>query len=42
MLGSLSESDDAVQEAWLRASRADTSQVENLGGWFTTIVARVA
>ena len=41
MLGSLSESDDAVQEAWLRASRADASKVENLGGWLTTIVARV-
>jgi RNA polymerase sigma factor (sigma-70 family) len=42
MLGSLSEADDAVQEAWLRLSRADTSQVENLGGWLTTIVARVS
>jgi len=41
MLGSLSEADDAVQEAWLRLSRADTSGVENLGGWLTTIVARV-
>src|SRR5436309_1015366 len=41
MLGSLSEADDAVQEAWLRVSRADTSVVENLGGWLTTIVARV-
>src|SRR6266542_1077105 len=41
MLGSLSEADDAVQDAWLRASRADTSDVENLGGWLTTIVARV-
>ena len=41
MLGSLSEADDAVQEAWLRASRADTSGVENLGGWLSTIVARV-
>jgi RNA polymerase sigma factor (sigma-70 family) len=41
MLGSLSEADDAVQEAWLRVSRADTSDVENLGGWLTTIVARV-
>jgi RNA polymerase sigma-70 factor, ECF subfamily len=41
MLGSLSESDDAVQEAWLRASRADANEVENLGGWLTTIVARV-
>jgi RNA polymerase sigma-70 factor (ECF subfamily) len=41
MLGSLSEADDAVQEAWLRLSRADTSSVENLGGWLTTVVARV-
>src|SRR6267143_526282 len=41
MLGSLSETDDALQEAWLRLSRADTSGVENLGGWLTTVVARV-
>ena len=41
MLGSLSEADDAVQEAWLRLSRADASDVENLGGWLTTVVARV-
>jgi RNA polymerase sigma factor (sigma-70 family) len=41
MLGSLSEADDAVQEAWLRLSRSDASGVENLGGWLTTIVARV-
>src|ERR687890_2534663 len=41
MLGSLSEADDAVQEAWLRLSRSDTSEVENLGGWLTTVVARV-
>jgi RNA polymerase sigma factor (sigma-70 family) len=41
MLGSLAEADDAVQEAWLRLSRAGTSGVENLGGWLTTIVARV-
>ena len=41
MLGSLSEADDAVQEGWLRLSRADTSGVENLGGWLTTVVARV-
>jgi RNA polymerase sigma factor (sigma-70 family) len=41
MLGSLSEADDAVQEAWLRLSRSDTSAVENLGGWLTTVVARV-
>jgi len=41
MLGSASEADDAVQEAWLRLSRADTSEVENLSGWLTTVVARV-
>lgn len=41
MLGSLSEADDAVQEAWLRLSRSDTSGVKNLGGWLTTVVARV-
>jgi RNA polymerase sigma factor (sigma-70 family) len=41
MLGSLSEADDAVQEAWLRLSRADASGVDNLGGWLTTVVARV-
>ena len=41
MLGSLSEADDAVQEAWLRLSRSDTSDVQNLGGWLTTVVARV-
>ncbi len=41
MLGSLSEADDAVQEAWLRLSRSNTSGVENLGGWLTTVVARV-
>jgi RNA polymerase sigma-70 factor (ECF subfamily) len=41
MLGSLSEADDAVQEAWLRLSRSDTSEVVNLGGWLTTVVARV-
>ncbi len=41
MLGSLSEADDAVQEGWLRLSRSDTSGVENLGGWLTTVVARV-
>lgn len=41
MLGSLSDAEDAVQEAWLRLSRADTSGVENLGGWLTTVVARV-
>jgi Sigma-70 region 2 len=42
MLGSLSEADDAVQEAWLRLSHANTAEVENLGGWLTTVVARVA
>jgi RNA polymerase sigma factor (sigma-70 family) len=41
MLGSLSEADDAVQEAWLHLSRADTSSVKNLGGYLTTIVARI-
>src|SRR5207237_9105578 len=41
MLGSVSEADDAVQEAWIRLSRADTSGVENLAGWLTTVVARV-
>jgi RNA polymerase sigma factor (sigma-70 family) len=41
MLGSLSEADDAVQEAWLRLSRSDTSGVENLGAWLTTVVGRV-
>lgn len=41
MLGSLSEADDAVQESWLRLSRADTSGVENLRGWLTTVVGRV-
>ena len=41
MLGSRSEVDDAVQETWLRLSRSDTSTVENLGGWLTTVIARV-
>jgi RNA polymerase sigma-70 factor (ECF subfamily) len=41
MLGSLTEADDAVQEAWIRLSRSDTSGVQNLGGWLTTVVARV-
>jgi RNA polymerase sigma factor (sigma-70 family) len=41
MLGSPSEADDAVQEGWLRLSRSDTSEVENLAGWLTTVVARV-
>ena len=41
MLGSPTEADDAVQEAWLRLNRSDTSSVSNLGGWLTTVVARV-
>jgi RNA polymerase sigma-70 factor (ECF subfamily) len=41
MLGSASEADDAVQEAWLKLARADTSEVQNLRGWLTTVVARV-
>ena len=41
MLGSMAEADDALQDAWLRASRAGAGEVENLGGWLTTIVARV-
>jgi RNA polymerase sigma-70 factor (ECF subfamily) len=41
MLGSLSEADDAVQEAWVRLSRSRADEVENLGGWLTTVVARV-
>ncbi len=41
MLGSLSEAEDAVQEAWLRLSRSDATEIENLGGWLTTVVARV-
>ncbi len=42
MLGSLSEADDAVQETWLRLSRTGAGEVENLGGWLTTVVARVS
>src|SRR5690349_5762147 len=42
MLGSVSEADDAVQEAWLRLNRSDTDGVANLGGWLTTVVARVS
>src|SRR5215210_1161779 len=42
MLGSLGEADDALQDAWLRLSRADASEVENLRAWLTTIVARVS
>jgi RNA polymerase sigma-70 factor (ECF subfamily) len=41
ILGSLSEAEDAVQEAWLRLSRAETSEIQNLHGWLTTVVARV-
>src|SRR5947208_2137751 len=41
MLGSISETDDAVQEAWLRLSRTDSAAVDNLGGWLTTVVGRV-
>src|SRR5436190_17323519 len=41
MLGSASEAEDAVQEAWLRLSRSDTAAVENLAGWLTTVVGRV-
>lgn len=40
MLGSTAEADDALQDAWLRASRVDTTSVENMGGWLTTIVSR--
>src|SRR5215469_1973756 len=42
MLGSFADADDAVQDTWLRLSRAGTDDVENFGGWLTTIVARVA
>src|ERR671925_1940568 len=42
LLGSLSEADDAAQEAWLRLGRTETSAVENLGGWLTTVVARIS
>src|SRR5678815_4284691 len=41
MLGSLSEAEDAVQEAWLRLNRIDAATVDNLGGWLTTVVSRV-
>ena len=41
MLGSAAEADDAVQEAWLRLSRSDTDQVENMRGWLTTVVSRI-
>jgi RNA polymerase sigma factor (sigma-70 family) len=42
LLGSMSDADDAVQDTWLRLTGADASQVENLGGWLTTVVARVS
>src|SRR5215469_7126076 len=41
MLGSLAEAEDAVQESWLHLTRSDTSSIENLGGWLTTVVARI-
>ncbi|KJY27317.1 sigma-70 family RNA polymerase sigma factor [Streptomyces katrae] len=41
MLGSLSEADDALQETWLRLERTDVSEVENLGGWLTTVISRI-
>ena len=42
VLGSTSDADDAVQEAWLRLGRTDAGQVDNLGGWLTTVVARIS
>ncbi|MGA7356127.1 MAG: sigma factor, partial [Candidatus Cybelea sp.] len=41
MLGSLDDADDAVQEAWLRLSQRENGGIENLGGWLTTVVARI-
>src|SRR5260370_2916182 len=41
MLGSLTDADDAVQDAWLRLTRAGAGEVDNLGGWLTTLVARI-
>src|SRR5215831_17852186 len=41
MLGSLGEAEDAVQEAWLRLARSDAKDIDNLGGWLTTVVSRV-
>ncbi len=40
MLGTLTEADDAVQEAWIRLSRSNADAIENLGGWLTTVVSR--
>src|SRR5918998_4119238 len=40
MLGSLTEAEDAVQDAWIRLSRSNAEQIDNLGGWLTTVVAR--
>src|SRR5215203_6900408 len=42
MLGSTSEADDALQEAWIRLSHSNAGEIDNLGGWLTTVVARVA
>jgi RNA polymerase sigma-70 factor (ECF subfamily) len=42
MLGSMSDADDAVQEAWIRLNRTEASEVENLGGWLTTVAARIS
>ena len=42
MLGSPAEAEDAVQEAWLRLTRSDAGQIDNLGGWLTTVVARIS
>jgi DNA-directed RNA polymerase specialized sigma24 family protein len=42
MLGSAPDAEDAVQEAWIRLNRSDSSAVENLGGWLTTVLARIA
>src|SRR3954452_13885870 len=42
MLGSSGEADDAVQEAWLRLNRSNAGEIDNLGGWLTTVVARVS
>src|SRR5215467_13154760 len=42
LLGSMADADDAVQDTWIRLTSADTSEVENLGGWLTTVVARIS